>query len=210
MLGGLGLRHLSCGAPSVHPAQVPHTIYRKGEFPMKTIVALVDFSDITSRILDIARTLASAMRSRVVLLHVVPLEPVVATLGAEAPAIPEPPSQETLNADRAKLEKLLDSLTQQGVSTSALQFEGRVVDTVIDETRKLNADLVIMGSHHHSALYNLFIGSVTSDILKKLPFPVLVVPAEVLEKEEEPARRSSLSAGEMRPDPNLVQPVLSA
>ena len=34
------------------------------------------------------------------------------------------------------------------------------VDTV-KETKKLKADLIILGSHHHSALYNLLVGCMT-------------------------------------------------
>jgi nucleotide-binding universal stress UspA family protein len=175
---------------------------------MKTIVALVDFTEVTSKILSFAQTLGVGLGSRVILLHVVPLEPVVVALGAEAPAIPELPSREALEMEKEKLQSLLDSLKQRGVDATALQFEGRVVDTVIEETKRLNADLVIMGSHHHNAFYNLFIGSVAADILKNLPFPVLVVPADVPEKV--PATRDAMSAEEVRQNSAVMQPVLSA
>lgn len=175
---------------------------------MKTIVALVDFTEVTSKILDITRTLASALRSKVVLLHVVPPMPVVATFGADAPAIPEPPSQEEVDAQKAKLQTLLDSLTKYGIEATALQFEGPVVATVMDELEKLDADLVIMGSHHHSALYNFFIGSVATELLKRLPFPALVVPVEVVEKADEPAAKERLSAEEMQ-QKVMTQPIMS-
>jgi nucleotide-binding universal stress UspA family protein len=176
---------------------------------MKTIVALVDFTYVTTEIVRLAETLAKAMRSRVVLLHVVPPEPVVATLGGEAPAIPQPPSPEEVELEKAKLQELLNTLTRAGVNASALQFEGSVVETVIEETEKLDADLIIMGSHHHNAFYNLFIGSVTADLLKRLPFPVLVVPADMLEKEKAPERRM-VSTGEIRQNGAEMQPALPA
>lgn len=177
---------------------------------MKTIVALVDFSEVTSKILAMARTLATALQSRVVLLHVIPPEPVVATMGAEAPSIPPPPTREEIEAEKMKLQRLLNSLTDAGVSATALQFEGPVTETVVEETKRLNTDLVIMGSHHHNALYNLFVGSVTSDLLKRLPFPMLVVPADAEEKEALSARDRQLSAQEVRQNAAVVQPVLSA
>jgi hypothetical protein len=83
-----------------------------------------------------------------------------------------------------------------------------VVTTVMEEVEKMDADLVIMGSHHHSALYNFFIGSVGAELLKRLPFPVLVVPVEVLEKEAEAAETKPLSAKELQ-EKVTTQPMVS-
>jgi len=33
-----------------------------------------------------------------------------------------------------------------------------------------------MGSHHHSALYHLIVGTFTSNVLKRATCPVMVVP----------------------------------
>ena len=46
------------------------------------------------------------------------------------------------------------------------------------EIKKLEADLVIMGAHRHGALYNLFVGSVASEVMKRMTFPLLLVPGE--------------------------------
>lgn len=175
---------------------------------MKTIVALVDFTDASSQVLDQAQKFAAAFGSRVILLHIVPPEPIVGTLGAEAPSIPLPSSRELVHLDKARLEQLLLSLTSQGVDASALQFEGPIAETVVMETEKLHADLVIMGSHHHSALYDLFVGSVTADILKAVRIPVLVLPAIVPEKVKAPVKKA-MSAEEIPQDPAILQPVLS-
>jgi nucleotide-binding universal stress UspA family protein len=162
---------------------------------MKKIVALVDLTEMTPKIVKMAQTLASALGSRVILLHVIPPISVVAPLGAEVPAVPEPLSERELAAQRAELQGLLDSLTARGVNATALQFEGPVVETVLEQTEKLNADLVIMGAHHHHAIYNFFVGSVAAKLLKRLPFPVLVVPADVLEKKEEETAELSHEEG---------------
>ena len=176
---------------------------------MKTIVALIDLTEVTSNILSLAQTLAAALRSHVILLHVVPPVPLVATLGGEMPAIPEPPAPDEVEARKARFQEMLDSLTQNGINATALQFEGPVVGTVLEETQKLNADLVIMGSHHHHAIYNFFVGSVAAELLKRLPFPVLVVPSDVPEKEEVPVSNEYRSPEEIRRDP-VMPPVLTA
>jgi nucleotide-binding universal stress UspA family protein len=145
---------------------------------MKTIVALVDFSDAASKVLKYAQMLASAMSSRVILLHVTPLEIPVATYGAEVPPIPVEPSPETIRADQQRLNDLLHTLTQSGVDATAQQAKGQLAETVLMETSLLKADMIIMGSHHHSALYHFFIGSMTADVLKKATIPVLVIPCD--------------------------------
>ena len=42
------------------------------------------------------------------------------------------------------------------------------VDAVLAETKKCLADLIILGSHHHSPIYDLLVGSFTSDFLNTL------------------------------------------
>jgi nucleotide-binding universal stress UspA family protein len=50
------------------------------------------------------------------------------------------------------------------------------VESIVAEAQRLNADMIVVGSHHHGALYNLVVGSVTGDVLKRAKCPVLVVP----------------------------------
>jgi nucleotide-binding universal stress UspA family protein len=146
---------------------------------MKTIIALVDFTAASSKVLDYAQTLATALGSQLILMHVVPFEiPVAAYGAADIAPIPLPISSETIRAEQTRLDDLLRSLTQRGVNASAIQFTGPLAETVLNQATQAHADLVIMGSHHHSALYNLFIGSVTADVLKRATFPVFVVPCD--------------------------------
>lgn len=146
---------------------------------MKTIVALVDLSDASSKILSHAQELAAAFGSQVILLHVVPVQPVTAvSYGNELPPLPLEPAPEVVHADKVKLDALLASLMRAGIRAQALQFQGPVAETVVAETERLNADLAIMGTHHHGMLYQFFIGSVASDVLRRITFPVLVVPCD--------------------------------
>lgn len=145
---------------------------------MKTIVALVDLSDLTFKVLKQAHTLAKAFDSQVIILHVVPREPVVIDEGLVAQAIMQDPSPDVVQKHYAQLLDMRDSLVKYGVHTTVQQLTGTGVEEVIAETRNLGADLIILGSHHHSTLYNLLIGSVTNDVLKRAHCPVLVVPGD--------------------------------
>lgn len=142
---------------------------------MKTIVVLVDFSDMTFKLLRQAHDLAKAFDGEVVLMHVVPPSPVVIDAGI-SPTVYEKASPESAEADRKKLVELRDSLLKFGVHTSIRQFVDIEVADLLEECRKLKSDIIIVGSHGHGSFYNLLVGSVTASVLKKAPCPVLVVP----------------------------------
>lgn len=143
---------------------------------MKTIIALVDFSDVTQRVLEQATMHARAYGARLILVHVVPAEPAVVEFGIASPTLLQPPSERRIEKDYDQLLNLQSSLADSGVSVSAQQLEQADVEKVVALCHSLEADLIVVGTHHHGALYQFFIGTYTADILKKAHCPVLVVP----------------------------------
>ncbi|MDR3404191.1 MAG: universal stress protein [Chthoniobacter sp.] len=149
---------------------------------MKTIIALVDFSDITPRVLEQATMHARTYGARLILVHVVPAEPAVVEFGIASPTLMQPPSERRIEKDYNQLLNLRDSLADSGVPVSAQQLEQADIAKVIGLCHNLEADLIVVGTHHHGALYQFFIGTYTADILKKAHCPVLVVPPAAPEK----------------------------
>jgi nucleotide-binding universal stress UspA family protein len=145
---------------------------------MKTIVALVDFSDVTPEVVKHAEILAKAFQSRVILMHIVRSAPFGDEFGATMPAIVEV-DENFLRAHQVKLLALQEPLSKAGITVTNQQLLDAGVEEVLNECSRLEADLIIVGSHHHGTLYNLLIGSLSQDLLKRLSCPVLVVPAHV-------------------------------
>ena len=145
---------------------------------MNTIVALIDFSDATFKVLKQVLLMARAFESRVVLLHVVPMEPVVVDLGLASPTVMREASSAAVEGDRARLEELRESLTKFDVPVETQQLTSGTADLVMAEVARLNADLLVMGTHKHGWLYNLLVGSVTNEVVKRMTCPVLLVPAD--------------------------------
>ena len=145
---------------------------------MKTIVALVDFSDLTAKVLAQARIMAEAFKCRVVLLHGLERRPVVMDLGVASPTVLEKITPETIEADLAKLMPLAAPMKSVGIQVSVEQLSEATVDAILEEAQKLKADLIVVGSHHHGPLYDLVVGSVTAGVLKRATCPVLVVPKD--------------------------------
>jgi nucleotide-binding universal stress UspA family protein len=138
---------------------------------MKTILALIDFSDVSEKILEQAQAHAKAFGGDVVLYHVVPPEPLVVDF--EPPAVPP----DVFKLRQQQLFVMRDSLIDHGVRATAQVFGGLLQETLLDQIVRLDPDIIIMGSHGHGALYHLIVGSVTEGIIKQASHPVLVIPS---------------------------------
>jgi nucleotide-binding universal stress UspA family protein len=142
---------------------------------MKTILTPVDFSSATSRVVEAALELARAVEGRIVLLHVVQPPIVTSDYGLAMENVQEILAVSEKAAAR-QLSHLLDSLKAKGVEARVVQINGAAVSGILDSAAKLDADYIVMGSHGHTALYDLLVGSTTHGVLKKTPCPVLIVP----------------------------------
>lgn len=142
---------------------------------MKTLLAAVDFSDASPTIVAHTITLAQALEARVVLLHVV--EPVASyvPVGSAMDVIetaPPPIMEQDLAAQKMHLDRLAAGL--KNVTTVAVI--GLAADEIVTQAQEHGAELIVLGSHGHGALYHLFAGSVVTGVLKRARVPVLVVP----------------------------------
>ena len=144
---------------------------------MKTIVCLVDFSDAAPKVIEQAQAFAQAFNARVVLLHVAPKEHVVMDLAMVSPIVTQAPSPEAIKADFERLSALAQSLTQAGIAPQVEQLKDADVESLVTKCEQLEADLIVVGSHRHGALYQWLTGSMTSGVLKSARCAVLVVPA---------------------------------
>ncbi|WP_395748480.1 universal stress protein [Prosthecobacter sp.] len=143
---------------------------------MKTIVTLVDLSELAFEVLQQASRFAKAFNCEVVVLHVVPKEPVVPDMSPLSPVRMRKPSQEALDSHHARLISMTDVLVRSGVHSSVRQMAGATSEEVLAETRSLQPDLIIVGAHPHGTFYHLLIGTLVDDVLKDAPCPVVVVP----------------------------------
>ncbi len=66
-------------------------------------------------------------------------------------------------------------LKRHGIEPKLLHKVGPAGDTIAKTATSGKYDLVIMGSHGHSALGNLVLGSVASKVLAQCQVPVLIV-----------------------------------
>ncbi len=160
---------------------------------MKRILVPIDFSNATLRVIDLAQQLAKALDAEIHLVHVKELTAAAApgTLGYGLAGMPElapmsgvplpvfDPMPQTVPVDEDEQSKLThwqDKIAQSGVKVTLHEPTGAVVEEILNEADVANADLIVMGTHGHGAMYNLLVGGMTKGVLKRSTRPVLLVP----------------------------------
>ena len=86
-------------------------------------------------------------------------------------AIPEDEDQ------KSKLAQWQREIAQDGLKVSLHEPTGAVAEEILNQADVLQADLIVMGTHGHGAMYNLLVGSATKGVFKHSRRPVLLVPA---------------------------------
>jgi nucleotide-binding universal stress UspA family protein len=143
---------------------------------MKTILAPVDFSTASEAVITHATTLAKAYDARLVLLSVVQPPLITSDYGPLVDNIAEIVAA----AERSATERLEKVRLQVAHTVSAVETElagGPPVQAITDAATRFSADFIVMGSHGHTALYDLVIGSTTHGVLKRAKCPVVIIPA---------------------------------
>jgi len=139
------------------------------------ILVAVDLSDATNKVMRVTEYLAKATQGDVRLLHVAEAEPDF--VGYEAgPEVVRDQIAKEFRDEHRKIQEHADTLRQAGVHAKALLIQGPIIETVLSEAKRFEADLLIVGSHGFGALYDLLVGSSSRGILKDTDIPVLVVP----------------------------------
>ncbi|MEP7297520.1 MAG: universal stress protein [Burkholderiales bacterium] len=64
---------------------------------------------------------------------------------------------------------------QQGWNVKLVHAHGHAADVIAGLAESEHADLVLMGTHGHSSLGNVVIGSVTTGVLARCKVPVLLI-----------------------------------
>jgi nucleotide-binding universal stress UspA family protein len=142
---------------------------------MKTILAPVDFSAVSDAVVKEAAALARSFDGRVVLLTVVQ-PPVMVTEYAAMMDLSQVMAAGEKNAAR-QLEVTEDKLKSEFIKTETVQITGNPVPVIVEEAEKQDADYIVMGSHGHTAFYDLLVGSTTHGVLMRAKCPVVIVPA---------------------------------
>lgn len=143
---------------------------------MRKILVPVDFSEVTDRVIIEAARLARTFSAELWLLYVaLPPQEFVGT--DFEPPVARKVQDKSMQEERAKLQQTALKYRQAGIKTIPLFIQGPLVKTILEQAEKLKADLIVMGSHGHGAIYSNLLGSVTEGVLRETTIPLYIVPA---------------------------------
>jgi nucleotide-binding universal stress UspA family protein len=143
---------------------------------MKTILVAVDLSDVTMKVVKVAVYLAKPFQSKIILMHAIERLPHLSAASVD-PAAVAPLQEQGLNFTDA-LGRLREMISLVGLDSITVEMEGPPVDVILAQAENSRVDLIVLGSHNHGLLHNLFTGSVVDGILQRAKCPVLVVPLQ--------------------------------
>lgn len=146
---------------------------------MKNLLVPIDFSDATERIVATAKDLALSYGAKVWLLHCAGQDQGY-VLGEIPPfvAVPDEALPGRYPDEYRKLAALTASLRSKGIDAELIFVGGSPSNKILAAAEEHQADLLVIGSHGHGAMYELLMGSVTRDVVHRADVPILLIPSK--------------------------------
>jgi nucleotide-binding universal stress UspA family protein len=88
------------------------------------------------------------------------------------------------NEAEQQLGAYAEKLRGRGLEVEALVREGYPATVIVEEAVSQGADLLVIGTHGHTGLKHLLLGSIAERVVQKAPCPVLTVKSPEPEQGE--------------------------
>ena len=142
---------------------------------MKNILLPVDFAGTGDKVHAVALQLARSLGAKLWFLHVAAPDPDFVGFST-GPRYIRDHRAEVLRQEHTDLQQMAEQARATGVDAEALLIQGPTTESILEQAKRIGADVIIMGSHGRGALYKAFVGSVSEQVLEQSPIPVLIVP----------------------------------
>ena len=142
---------------------------------MKVLIAL-DYDPTAKKVADVGFAMAKAMGAEIVLIHVVVDLVTYSLQYINMDALQLEGGIALKDASRKFLEKMKQHLGDMMIKS--LIKEGDFADCILETIKEEDIDIIVMGSHSKKWLENIFMGSVTEEVLRKTTIPLFIVPTK--------------------------------
>jgi nucleotide-binding universal stress UspA family protein len=142
---------------------------------IRRILHASDFSGPSRLAFARAIDFAKLARAEVILVHV--LNPIVPYVGDGyiAPQLYDQIVTDLQTKARKHLQRMAEKARSAGVKASTLIVEGATPERIVRTARSKRADLIVIGTHGHTGLTRMVLGSVASRVVATASCPVLTV-----------------------------------
>jgi universal stress protein A len=148
---------------------------------MRTLLAFVDFSEVTAAVVKAATEIARVFQMDLVLLHVSTPDAEYEGHGFRADTSRRGIASE-MRKVHGTLHAMAADLAKSGISATALlvrgtSARGNVVPKMLREAARIRPSLIVMGTHGYGRLHEALLGSASEAVVHKVKCPVLLVPS---------------------------------
>ena len=144
----------------------------------KEILVPVDFSELSSELVDYALEYARLLNAKIILVYVIQSTQLVEILGTVETGIPvltDPGIIEQIKQGaEARLKEYQERIQAQGIEVESHILTGIPYLEITQFAGEQGVDLIIIASHSRSSWRQFLLGSVTAKVAQKSPVPVLI------------------------------------
>ena len=143
---------------------------------IKTIVCALDFSEVSPKVAEYARTLAQACGARIVALYVAPSLTQYVEFHVQASYI-----DDFVTGIVSGATDTMDSFIKeyfQGVTVESRVVSGYAAEEIVSVAEEVGADLIVLGTHGRKGIDKILFGSVAEKVIKTAKVPVLSMRPE--------------------------------
>jgi glycine betaine transporter len=167
------LRFLHNGFQGSVPDDEEKTMAEKRKSPLniKTILVPTDFSVYSKRALSYAEILAERFGAKIMLVHVIDTVSYIVSESLQWENL-----YPRLSASvKPMLEREVRGIDTKGLTARGDLIQGVPYDEIVKKARRVQADLIVMGTHGRTGMTRLLLGSVAERVIRLAPCPVLTV-----------------------------------
>ena len=153
---------------------------------VKKVLIALDYNPTAQKVAEEGFSIAKAMGAEIVLLHVIS-DPVYYSSVEYSPIMGFSGFMDTAQIQLESTEGLKEAAlnfldkTRQHLGDKSIRTmikEGDFAESILEASKELHADMIIIGSHSRKWLENIIIGSVTEKVLRHSQIPLFIIPTK--------------------------------
>lgn len=144
---------------------------------MKNLLVALDLNSPkhTETIIEHTIKLAKAFDAKSWLIHIAQPDPEF--VGYEVgPQYIRDEIAEEFRGEHRQIQRVADKVKNAGLECDGLLIQGPTEDIILEEIKKLDIDMLIMGNKKKGFFQEVFVGSVTNDLIKDSAIPIYLIP----------------------------------
>lgn len=139
------------------------------------ILVCIDFSDSTEKVVSNSEKLAKGVSAKLWILHVAEPEPDFVGYDP-GPQYIRDSLAEQFHQEHRLAQEIAKKMREKGLEATALLIQGSTAEVILETAEKIEADIIVIGTHGKGAVYHLLVGSVSEAVIHKAECPIFVVP----------------------------------